>query len=128
MKGRQAASLFTATLAVTGAVWAWWFIDPTAPQGPALPAAVSALLAANVALTLASCSPSASTCIPASHRTRRRRTAASAQTNAPQLPAEADRRRQLGIGEQLPGLSQGAAASVSAATQCRPRHCFLRPR
>jgi deazaflavin-dependent oxidoreductase (nitroreductase family) len=54
MKGRQAAVLFTATLAVTGAVWAWWLIDPTAPQGPAQPAAVSAVLAANVALTLAS--------------------------------------------------------------------------
>jgi deazaflavin-dependent oxidoreductase (nitroreductase family) len=54
MKSRRAAGLLTATLAVTGAVWAWWLIDPTAPRGPALPAAVSAVLAANVALTTAS--------------------------------------------------------------------------
>ena len=39
---------------MTGAVWAWWLIDPGAPKGPALPAALSAALAANVALTLAS--------------------------------------------------------------------------
>jgi len=54
MTSRRAAGLLTATLAVTGAVWAWWLIDPGAPQGPALPAALSAALAANVALTLAS--------------------------------------------------------------------------
>jgi deazaflavin-dependent oxidoreductase (nitroreductase family) len=54
MTSHRAAGLLTATLAVTGAVWAWWLIDPTAPRGPALPAAVSAVLAANVALTLAS--------------------------------------------------------------------------
>ena len=54
IKGRRAAGLLTATLAVTGAVWAWWLLDPTAPRGPALPAAISAALAANVALTLAS--------------------------------------------------------------------------
>ena len=51
---RGAAGLLTATVAVTGAVWAWWLIDPGAPKGPALPAALSAALAANVALTLAS--------------------------------------------------------------------------
>lgn len=39
---------------MTGEVWAWWLLDPTAPRGPALPAALSATLAANVALTLAS--------------------------------------------------------------------------
>lgn len=54
MRPRRTAGLFTATLAVTGAVWAWWLIDPGAPRGPALPAALSAALAANMALTLAS--------------------------------------------------------------------------
>jgi len=54
MKRRRAAGLITATLAVTGAVWAWWLIDPTAPRGPALPTTLSAVLAANVALTLGS--------------------------------------------------------------------------
>jgi deazaflavin-dependent oxidoreductase (nitroreductase family) len=39
---------------MAGAVWAWWSIDPSAPQGPALPAAVSTALAANVALSLTS--------------------------------------------------------------------------
>jgi deazaflavin-dependent oxidoreductase (nitroreductase family) len=39
---------------VTGAVWAWWLLDPAAPHSPALPAILSAALAANVALTLAS--------------------------------------------------------------------------
>jgi deazaflavin-dependent oxidoreductase (nitroreductase family) len=48
------AGLLTATLAMTGAVWAWWLIDPGAPKGPALPASLSAALAANVILTLAS--------------------------------------------------------------------------
>ena len=54
MNNRRATGLFTATLALTGAVWAWWLIDPTAPRGPALPATLSAVLAANVALTVAS--------------------------------------------------------------------------
>ena len=54
IKGRRAAGLLTATLAVTGAVWTWWLIDPAAPRGSALPVTVSAVLAANVALTLAS--------------------------------------------------------------------------
>jgi deazaflavin-dependent oxidoreductase (nitroreductase family) len=39
---------------MTGAVWAWWLIDPGAPKGLTLPAALSAALAANVILTLAS--------------------------------------------------------------------------
>ena len=54
MRARRAAGLLTATLAVTGAVWAWWLIDPAAPKGPALPAALSAALAANLVLTMAS--------------------------------------------------------------------------
>ena len=54
MRARRAAGLLTATLAVTGAVWAWWLLDPGAPKGPALPAALSAALAANMVLTLAS--------------------------------------------------------------------------
>jgi deazaflavin-dependent oxidoreductase (nitroreductase family) len=54
MRARRAAGLLTATLAVTAAVWAWWLLDPTAPQGPALPATLSAALAANMALTFAS--------------------------------------------------------------------------
>ena len=54
MRARRAAGLLTATLALTGAIWVWWLTDPAAPKGPALPAALSAALAANVALTLAS--------------------------------------------------------------------------
>jgi deazaflavin-dependent oxidoreductase (nitroreductase family) len=54
MNFRRSGGLLTATLAVIGAVWAWWLIDPGAPRGPALPAALSAALAANMALTLAS--------------------------------------------------------------------------
>ena len=54
IRGRKAAGLLTVTLATTAAVWAWWLTDPGAPRGPVLPAAVSAALAANVVLTLAS--------------------------------------------------------------------------
>ncbi|MEV0263695.1 nitroreductase/quinone reductase family protein [Streptomyces sp. NPDC050617] len=49
-----ALGLFTVTGVAVGLVWAWWLIDPTAPQGALLPAVVSAALAANIPLTLAS--------------------------------------------------------------------------
>ncbi|MGW2698744.1 nitroreductase/quinone reductase family protein [Streptomyces sp. NPDC001340] len=52
MRGR-AVGLLTATLALLALVWADWLLDPTAPRGPAFPVALSAVLAANVPLTLA---------------------------------------------------------------------------
>jgi len=54
MRIRRAAGLLTATLGLTGAIWAWWLTDPAAPKGPALPAALSAAFAANLVLTVAS--------------------------------------------------------------------------
>ncbi|MFE0422347.1 hypothetical protein ACFW15_07815, partial [Streptomyces sp. NPDC058953] len=50
----RAFGLLTATTIAAVLVWAWWLIDPTAPRGAVLPAALSAALAANVALTLTS--------------------------------------------------------------------------
>lgn len=50
----RAFGLLTATTIAAGLVWAWWLIDPTAPQGAALPAVLSVALAANIALTLTS--------------------------------------------------------------------------
>ncbi|MFF4569026.1 nitroreductase/quinone reductase family protein [Streptomyces sp. NPDC001410] len=52
MRGR-AVGLLTASLALLALVWADWLLDPTAPRGPAFPVALSAVLAANVPLTLA---------------------------------------------------------------------------
>jgi len=51
MTGRAVAKLIVATVVVTTLTWAWWAVDPGAPDGVALPVALTALLAGNVALT-----------------------------------------------------------------------------
>ncbi|MFF8958711.1 nitroreductase/quinone reductase family protein [Streptomyces sp. NPDC014894] len=50
----RAFGLLTATTIAVGLVWIWWLIDPTAPRGAVLPTVLTAALAANIALTLAS--------------------------------------------------------------------------
>ncbi|GGZ31332.1 hypothetical protein GCM10010387_26530 [Streptomyces inusitatus] len=51
---QRAFGLLTGIAIAAGLVWIWWLVDPTAPRGAALPAVLTAALAANVALTLAS--------------------------------------------------------------------------
>ncbi|MER6735712.1 hypothetical protein [Streptomyces puniciscabiei] len=55
----RTVGLITATLALLALVWVDWLVNPTAPQGLTFPLALSAVLAANVPLTLAALGSSA---------------------------------------------------------------------
>ncbi|GAB2511116.1 nitroreductase/quinone reductase family protein [Nocardia heshunensis] len=56
METRQSTRIRTAltgTVATAALVWIWWILDPSAPKSALWPAAITALLAINIPLTIA---------------------------------------------------------------------------